>query len=109
MKTRNPVAKHLRQFNKATVQTDRKKRAKNGYKKHKVSILSCLIVSLMLVSTSYAYDGKIKDKYGRVTGYVSQDGDDIEVYDKYGKKEAVVEDTKIKDKYGKTKGYIELD
>jgi len=30
----NPVAKHMRTFNKATVQRDRKKDAKRGYKKH---------------------------------------------------------------------------
>ena len=34
-KTKNPVAKHARTFNKATVMTDRKKREKAGYTKHK--------------------------------------------------------------------------
>lgn len=34
--TNNPVAKHSRTFNKATVQVDRKKRQKQGkYIKHK--------------------------------------------------------------------------
>lgn len=31
----NPVAKYDRKYNKATVQTDRKKRSKRGYRKHK--------------------------------------------------------------------------
>ena len=31
----NFVAKHARKFNKATVQRDRKKAVKSGYKKHK--------------------------------------------------------------------------
>lgn len=35
MKSRNPVAKHLREFNKATVQVDKKKEEKKGRKKHK--------------------------------------------------------------------------
>jgi hypothetical protein len=36
MKTRNPVAKHLKTFNKATVQCDRKKQEKTKPKdKHK--------------------------------------------------------------------------
>lgn len=34
-KTRNPVARHLRTFNKAVTFKDRKKDAKNGYCKHK--------------------------------------------------------------------------
>lgn len=32
---RNPVAKHAAQYNKATVQVDRKRREKNGYQKYK--------------------------------------------------------------------------
>jgi hypothetical protein len=35
MNQRNPVARHCRQFNKATVQRDKKKAAKRGYRKHK--------------------------------------------------------------------------
>jgi|MEHZ01.4.fsa_nt_MEHZ011250982.1_49 hypothetical protein len=34
-KTKNPVAKHARSFNKAQVHTDRKKAAKRGHIKHK--------------------------------------------------------------------------
>lgn len=34
-KKRNPVAQHLREFNKATVQRDKKKDKKRGYNKHK--------------------------------------------------------------------------
>lgn len=42
MKERNFVAKYSRQFNKASVQTDRKKRDKRGYVKHKKGALSSL-------------------------------------------------------------------
>jgi len=34
-KTRNPVAKHSRKFNKSHVMRDRKKDDKRGYRKHK--------------------------------------------------------------------------
>jgi hypothetical protein len=34
---KNPVAKNLRKFNKATVQRDRKKSDKSGYRKHRIS------------------------------------------------------------------------
>lgn len=36
-KTRNPVARHSRTYNKAHVMTDRKKADKRGYRKHKPS------------------------------------------------------------------------
>lgn len=36
-KTKNPVAKHAKSFNKAQVHTDRKKAAKSGYIKFKSS------------------------------------------------------------------------
>lgn len=35
MKTRNYVAKYSKEFNRATVQTDKKKNLKKGYEKHK--------------------------------------------------------------------------
>jgi hypothetical protein len=35
MKTNNLVAKNARQFNKAHVMVDRKKRSARGYRKHK--------------------------------------------------------------------------
>jgi hypothetical protein len=35
VKRRNFVAKHCRSFNLATVQTDRKKATKRGYRKHR--------------------------------------------------------------------------
>ena len=35
MSNRNPVAKHMRQFNKASTQVDRKAAAKRGYSKHR--------------------------------------------------------------------------
>ena len=34
----NPVAKHAHTFNKAHVHVDRKKAARNGYKKHKAQL-----------------------------------------------------------------------
>ena len=34
-RTRNPVARHSRKFNKANVMRDRKKAAKRGYRKHR--------------------------------------------------------------------------
>jgi hypothetical protein len=34
-RTRNPVARHSRKFNKANVMRDRKKAARRGYRKHK--------------------------------------------------------------------------
>ena len=37
-KTRNPVAKHSRTYNKAHVMRDRKKDAKRGYRKHRKAV-----------------------------------------------------------------------
>lgn len=37
-KTSNPVAKNVRTFNRAVVHTDRKKRERSGYGKHKVPV-----------------------------------------------------------------------
>ena len=37
MKTRNPVAKHARSFNKSAVHRDRKKDDRRGYQKHRKS------------------------------------------------------------------------
>ena len=37
-KTRNPVARHSRKFNKAHVMRDRKKDAKRGYEKHRKAV-----------------------------------------------------------------------
>ena len=38
VKTKNPVAKHAKAFNKAQVHTDRKKAAKRGYIKFKSNL-----------------------------------------------------------------------
>lgn len=38
MSTNNLVAKHARTFNKAHVMTDRKKKQKKGYTKHKKNV-----------------------------------------------------------------------
>jgi len=69
-----------------------------------------LLMLLFVVTTSYAYDGKIKDKYGRTTGYIDVKNNGDTVYkDKYGRKEyTVTNDGKIKDIYGRTTGYIEV-
>jgi len=37
--------------------------------------MQIIILLLTLSTPSYAYDGKIKDKYGRVSGYLDKDGD----------------------------------
>ncbi|GEM_PF-1369122 len=39
-KTKNPVAKHAKSFNKAQVHTDRKKAAKRGYIKFKSNLVN---------------------------------------------------------------------
>ena len=58
----------------------------------------------------FSYDGVIKDKYGKVTGYLDKDGDKTYVVNKYGKRgDFIEEDGDIKDKYGRTKGKIERD
>ena len=67
-----------------------------------------LLFSVTLMNNTLSYDGKIKDKYGRVTGYLDQDGDKIYIVDKYGKRGDFIEsDGTIKDKHGRKKGKIE--
>ena len=72
-------------------------------------LLTVLFILGNLLSNSLlAYDAVIKDKYGRVTGYVDQKGDKTYKVDKYGKRGDYIEaDGDIKDKYGRTKGKIE--
>jgi len=66
------------------------------------------IVTVLLTNTLLAYDAKIKDKYGRVTGYIDKDGDKTYIVDKYGKRGDFIEsDGTIKDQYGRTKAKIE--
>ena len=68
------------------------------------TIFTCLILS----NNVFSYDAVIKDKYGRVTGYMDKDGDKIYVVDKYGRRGDYIEsDGTIKDEYGRTKGKIE--
>jgi len=65
-------------------------------------------MGLLLSNNLIAYDAVVKDKYGRVTGYLDQDGDKTYRVDKYGRRGDYVEsDGDIKDKYGRTKGKIE--
>jgi hypothetical protein len=66
-----------------------------------------LIISLQGLS---AYDTVIKDKYGRVTGYLDKKDDKTYIVDKYGKRGDYIEsDGDIKDKYGRRKGKVEID
>ena len=70
--------------------------------------LVLLIFGFFLSNYSLAYDAVIKDKYGRVTGYLDQNGDKTYTVDKYGRRGDYIEsDGDIKDKYGRTKGRIE--
>jgi hypothetical protein len=70
--------------------------------------MQIIILLLTLSTPSYAYDGKIKDKYGRVSGYLDKDGDKTYIVNKYGKRGDYIEsDGTVKDKYGKVKGKIE--
>ena len=67
-----------------------------------------LLLGVFLSNNLLAYDAVIKDKYGRVTGYLDQKGDKTYVVDKYGKRGDYIEsDGDIKDKYGRTKGKVE--
>ena len=55
-----------------------------------------LILSIIILAIGVdveAYDGRIKDQYGRVVGYVSADKDDnsVKIHDKYGKTTATIE------------------
>ena len=66
------------------------------------------ILSILISHNLLAYDAVIKDKYGRVTGYLDQKGDKTYMVDKYGIRGDYIEaDGDIKDKYGRTKGKIE--
>ena len=66
------------------------------------------ILSILISNTLLAYDAVIKDKYGRVTGYLDQKGDKTYMVDKYGRRGDYIDaDGDIKDKYGRTKGKIE--
>ena len=68
------------------------------------------IFILLSCNVLFAYDGVIKDKYGRVTGYLDKDDDKTYIVDKYGRRGNYIEsDGEIKDKYGHSKGKIKKD
>jgi hypothetical protein len=70
--------------------------------------LSLFIFIILISNCLLAYDAVIKDKYGRVSGYLDKDDDKTYIVDKYGKRGDFIEpDGTIKDKYGRTKGKIE--
>ena len=47
----------------------------NNIFKSKLTILVLSAMLLLHANMLLAYDGKIKDKYGRVTGYIDKRGD----------------------------------
>jgi len=49
---------------------------------------SVLVIFMFIISNVMAYDGKVKDDYGRVTGYFRVDDNKqiTTVYDIYGRK-----------------------
>jgi hypothetical protein len=81
---------------------------KNHNHKLQLIIPALLILFTFQSINAFAYDAKIKDKYGRVTGYLDHKGDKTYIVDKYGKRGDYIEkDGDIKDKYGRRKGKIE--
>jgi len=67
-----------------------------------------LILMLLVTNASFAYDYKIKDEFGRTTGYVDEKDGKVQVYDNYGRKGNTVEsDGTIKDTYGRKIGTVE--
>jgi len=80
-------------------------------KNYKLNLIVAVSFTLFIFQfiNAFAYDAKIKDKYGRVTGYLDQKGDKTYIVDKYGKRGDYIEsDGDIKNKYGRTKGKIEV-
>ena len=79
-------------------------------KNNKLKIIIAVLFSIFTFQSInvFAYDAKIKDKYGRVTGYIDKKGDKTYIVDKYGKRGDYIEsDGEIKDKYGRHKGKVE--
>ena len=71
--------------------------------------MKIILLCIILISPALAYDAVIKDKYGKITGYLDKKGDKTYFVDKYGKRGDYVENGVIKDKYGRAKGKIEKD
>ena len=77
-------------------------------KMRKILCLVAFLLGNLFSNNLFAYDAVIKDKYGKVTGYMDQDGDKTYIVDKYGKRGDFIESNgNIKDKYGKIKGKID--
>jgi len=69
--------------------------------------LLIFIITLFYSITVFAYDYVVKDKYGKVTGYMDKQGDRTYMIDKYGRRGDYIEsDGTIKDKFGRKKGKI---
>ena len=76
----------------------------------KTILIITIFFSIMMTNQVFSYDGTIKDKYGRVTGYIDKEDDKTYILDKYGRRGDYIEsDGSIKDKYGRRKGTIEKD
>jgi hypothetical protein len=83
---------------------------KNQNQNHKLLLIIPVLFCFFIFQSinAFAYDAKIKDKYGRVTGYLDHKGDKTYIVDKYGKRGDYIEsDGDVKDKYGRKKGKIE--
>ena len=65
------------------------------------------LLLLLITVNSMAYDARIKNEYGRVTGYVKVDDNKVQKTDKYGRtEETIYPDGKVKDKYNNINKYI---
>jgi len=62
-------------------------------KNYKLNLIIAVSFTLFTFQSinAFAYDAKIKDKYGRVTGYLEQKGDKTYIVDKYGKRGDYIE------------------
>lgn len=74
-----------------------------------MKMIKLIIMSFLVVNISYAYDSTIRDRNGKVIGYIDSGKGTITVHDKYGKKKSTIKDGVVKDKYGKIQGYIKDD
>ena len=70
--------------------------------------MKALILSLLLINVSYAYDYKIKDNYRRTTGYANKDKGTYQEYNKFGRKTRSIDSNGvIKDNYGRKTGKVD--
>ena len=70
-----------------------------------------LIILLVLVDHTMAYDATIKDQYGKTVGYINKgNSNETSIRDEYGVVTGYISsDGEIKDKYGSITGHIEED